>query len=79
MIPNIGIMEVVILLAALLLFFGAKRIPELARGLGSDLREFRKGTSGGYEEKRELEEGDESSENIDSHQEVDETLVEQKV
>jgi sec-independent protein translocase protein TatA len=47
MLPNIGGTELVIALLIILLLFGAKRIPELARGLGSGLREFRKGTSGG--------------------------------
>jgi sec-independent protein translocase protein TatA len=37
------------------LLFGAKRIPELARGLGTGIREFRKGTSG-QDEKDELNE-----------------------
>lgn len=46
MIPSVGGMEVVILLVIVLLLFGAKRIPELAKGLGSGVREFRKGVSG---------------------------------
>ena len=46
MLPNIGGTELVIALLIILLLFGAKRIPELARGLGSGLREFRKGTLG---------------------------------
>ena len=36
----------IILLVIILLLFGAKRIPELAKGLGSGVREFRKGTRG---------------------------------
>lgn len=75
MIPNVGITEAMILLAVLLLLFGAKRIPELAKGLGSGLREFRKGTSGGYDERRELEEGEELSENASSRHEADEVLA----
>jgi sec-independent protein translocase protein TatA len=46
MIPNVGGTELIILLVIILLLFGAKRIPELARGLGSGVREFRKGTRG---------------------------------
>lgn len=79
MVPNVGVTEAAILLAVLLLLFGAKRIPELAKGLGSGLREFRKSTSGEYDEKRELEEGDESFENANSPQKADETLAGQKV
>ncbi len=33
--------EIVLVLAVLLLFFGAKKIPGLARGLGQGLSEFR--------------------------------------
>jgi len=43
-------MELVILLVIILLIFGAKRIPELARGLGSGVREFRGGISGADDE-----------------------------
>ncbi len=41
-----GPTELIILLTIILLLFGAKRIPELAKGLGSGVREFRRGTSG---------------------------------
>jgi sec-independent protein translocase protein TatA len=50
MIPNIGGPELVIALVIILLLFGAKRIPEVAKGLGSGVREFRKGTRGDYDE-----------------------------
>ncbi len=43
---SFGGTELIILLVIILLLFGAKRIPELARGLGSGVREFRKGTRG---------------------------------
>ncbi len=48
--PSVGGLEVLILLAIVLLFFGAKRIPDLARSLGKGAREFRKGISEGAEE-----------------------------
>jgi len=38
---NIGGMEGVIIVLVVLLLFGAKRIPELARGLGKGIREFK--------------------------------------
>jgi len=41
--PSIGGGEILILLVIVLLFFGAKRIPELARSLGRGTREFREG------------------------------------
>jgi len=37
--------ELLIILAIILLFFGAKRVPELGRSLGKSIREFREGAS----------------------------------
>ncbi len=50
-----GGMELLVILAVVLLFFGAKRVPELGRSLGSGIREFRKGTADSGEGKEELE------------------------
>ena len=47
MIPNVGATEMIVFLVVVLLLFGAKRIPEVARGLGSGLGELRKGASVG--------------------------------
>lgn len=38
--------QIIIILVIVLLLFGAKRIPEIARSLGSGAREFREGISG---------------------------------
>ncbi len=54
MFGSFGGMEVLIILLVVLLFFGAKRIPELARGIGQGINEFRKASD---EIKKELEEG----------------------
>lgn len=43
---SVGPTELIILLTIILLLFGAKRIPELARGLGTGIKEFKRGTSG---------------------------------
>ena len=37
----IGFPELILILIILLLIFGGKKIPELARGLGSGIRNFR--------------------------------------
>jgi sec-independent protein translocase protein TatA len=37
--------EILAILAVVLILFGAKRLPELARGLGEGVREFKKGSS----------------------------------
>ena len=41
---NVGVPELVIVLAIVLLLFGSKKLPGLARSLGQATREFRKGT-----------------------------------
>ena len=41
---NIGATEIILILLVALLFFGAKKLPELAQGLGKGIREFRKAT-----------------------------------
>ena len=41
---GLGAWEVVLILAVVLILFGAKRLPELARGLGSGIKEFKKAT-----------------------------------
>ncbi len=44
-IMNIGWQEILLILLIALLLFGAKKIPDLARGLGKGIREFKKGLS----------------------------------
>lgn len=40
---NIGLPELLVVLVIILLLFGAKRLPEIARGLGKSIQEFKKG------------------------------------
>ncbi len=42
---SLGPLEVIIIFLVILLIFGAKRIPEIARGLGKGIREFKSATS----------------------------------
>lgn len=51
---NIGGPEVLFILFIILLLFGARKIPELARGLGKGIREFKDATR---EVQDQLEEG----------------------
>lgn len=44
---NFGLPEILIILAVLLLLFGARKLPELARSLGRSSHEFRKGMKEG--------------------------------
>jgi sec-independent protein translocase protein TatA len=41
---GIGGWEVVLILAVVLILFGAKKLPDLAKGLGSGIKEFKKAT-----------------------------------
>ena len=42
---GLGPWEIAIILLIVLVLFGAKRIPEVARGLGKGIREFKSATS----------------------------------
>jgi sec-independent protein translocase protein TatA len=42
----IGTQELVIVLGILLLLFGGTRLPQLAKGLGTSIREFKRGAAG---------------------------------
>lgn len=39
----IGGWEIVLILAVVILLFGARKLPDLARGLGQSIKEFKKG------------------------------------
>ena len=47
---SIGGQELFLILLIVLVFFGAKKLPELARGLGQGIREFRKAAKDVQEE-----------------------------
>ena len=42
----IGAQELLIVLGILLLIFGGTRLPQLAKGLGTSIREFKRGAAG---------------------------------
>jgi len=42
--PHIGGPELLIILVVVLVLFGGRKIPELAKGLGEGMREFKKAT-----------------------------------
>lgn len=49
---NLGTSEIILIVFVFLLFFGAKNIPSLARGLGKGIREFKDAANGLQEEIR---------------------------
>jgi sec-independent protein translocase protein TatA len=64
MFGNIGGSELFLILLVILVFFGAKKLPELAKGLGQGIREFRKAAKDVQEEvEKEVKKLDEKSDN----------------
>lgn len=47
---SLGFPELLVILFVVLLLFGPKRLPEVSRGLGKAVRDFRKGLESGLEE-----------------------------
>ncbi len=47
--------ELLIILAVVLLLFGAKKLPDLARSLGESAKEFKKGIEAGAEDDKAVE------------------------
>jgi sec-independent protein translocase protein TatA len=43
---SLGPTEIILIVAVLLLLFGGRKIPELMRGLGQGMREFKKASRG---------------------------------
>jgi len=63
---GLGPTEIILIVLALVVLFGAKKLPELARGLGRSSVEFRKGLKDGggedeKDEKKEEKSGDEKN------------------
>lgn len=49
---GIGATELLLIVLVLILLFGAKKIPEIARGLGRSINEFKKGASDSSDDKK---------------------------
>jgi len=43
MIPKIGLAELMVILAIVVIIFGANRLPQLGRGIGSAIKNFKEG------------------------------------
>ena len=52
----LGAQEIILIVLALLLLFGGRKIPELMRGMGRGIREFKEGQKETTPTKEELEE-----------------------
>jgi len=53
--PNIGPLEIAIVLIIVLIIFGPKRLPELGRSMGRGIREFRGSLSGDDKDKDDVD------------------------
>lgn len=49
----IGTQEIIIIAIVILIFFGGRKIPELMRGLGKGVKEFKEGVNGSDDENKE--------------------------
>jgi len=52
--PNIGPLEIIVVLIIVLVIFGPKRLPDLGRSLGKGMREFKDSVTGKDDEPHEL-------------------------
>lgn len=64
---GLGVQELLIIFVIIMVLFGAKKLPEMGKGLGKGIREFKNATN-------KLEEDDDESE-----KEVEPKVVESKV
>ena len=49
-----GLTEILIIAFIIVLIFGAKRLPELAKGIGSSIKQFKKGMDEEEEEEKKV-------------------------
>ena len=53
--PNLGTTELLIILGIVVLVFGVGKLPQLGRGLGQSIREFRTSVQGSEEKQKETQ------------------------
>ena len=54
--PSLGVPELVVVFLIIVVLFGASRIPQIGRGIGEGIRNFKKGLKGGDEEPEQIPE-----------------------
>ncbi len=62
MFGNLGAGEIILIVLVILILFGAKKIPELAQGIGKGMREFKKALSDVQEDIKITDKKDSSDE-----------------
>lgn len=68
---GIGVPELLIILAVILLIFGPKNLPKLGSALGKTVKNLREGMGGGKDEEEESSEEDADQENEEEAEESD--------
>lgn len=53
--PNLGLTELIVILVIIILLFGAKKLPELARSIGQSAKELRSGLADDKKEDKKSE------------------------
>ena len=56
--PNIGPLEIAVVLVIVLLIFGPKRLPDLGRSMGRGMREFKDSVTGKDDDDKSIESGE---------------------
>ena len=54
--PSLGVPELVIIFLIIVVLFGANKIPQIGKGLGEGIRNFKKGMNDGKEEPGQIPE-----------------------
>ena len=65
---SFGVLEGLLVFALVVFFFGAKRIPQIARGIGEGIRNFRQSVKEGREDQDRLEGGDDGDRRLNDGQ-----------
>ncbi|MEJ5350286.1 MAG: twin-arginine translocase TatA/TatE family subunit [Melioribacteraceae bacterium] len=65
MFGNLGASELLIIVLVVLILFGAKKIPELAQGIGKGMREFKKALRDVEEDIKSIDKIDDNKKNGD--------------
>ena len=60
---GLGHWEILVIVLVVLLLFGGRKIPELMKGLGTGMREFKKGMRGEDEESKQVSKSDKTDTN----------------
>ena len=61
--PSLGVPELIIVFLIIVVLFGASRLPQIGKGLGEGIRNFKKGMKAGDEAPDQLEEKTTSTRN----------------